>query len=438
MRFYIYSRKSIYTGKGESIENQIELCRSYISSKYPCDPDPHIKIYEDEGFSGKNTERPQFQKMLCDIQLDPPDFIVCYRLDRISRSVSDFSTFIEKLNRLGISFLCIKEEFDTSRPMGKAMMYIASVFSQLERETIAERVRDNMLLLARSGRWLGGTPPTGYTSKKICEVLLDGKVKTACTLQEIPEELDVIHSIYQYFLQTHQTVEVASWLQNRGQLTRSGKNFSPASVRQILQNPVYCIADADAFSYFTERNADLCFSPDSCSGQGLLAYNKRNYRQKGAPRQTEKHWIIAAGRHRGIICGRDWVTTQHLLSDRHRAPRSSDAPKGLLCSMLYCRHCGSPMVSKRRSKNTKPPTYDYICSKKLRHGTALCSCQNLNGPQTDEDILQTLCSTLQKLLNINTPLDLDKLSQHKKRIFLTSFVKKIQWDGTTLQLFLFF
>ena len=171
MRFYIYSRKSIYTGKGESIENQIELCRSYISSKYPCDPDPHIKIYEDEGFSGKNTERPQFQKMLCDIQLDPPDFIVCYRLDRISRSVSDFSTFIEKLNRLSISFLCIKEEFDTSRPMGKAMMYIASVFSQLERETIAERVRDNMLLLARSGRWLGGTPPTGYTSKKICDVL---------------------------------------------------------------------------------------------------------------------------------------------------------------------------------------------------------------------------------------------------------------------------
>ena len=318
------------------------------------------------------------------------------------------------------------------------MMYIASVFSQLERETIAERVRDNMLLLAKSGRWLGGTPPTGYTSKKICEVLLDGKVKTACTLQEIPEELDVIHSIYHHFLQTHQTAEVASWLQNRGQLTRSGKKFSPASVRQILQNPVYCIADADAFSYFTERNADLCFSPDSCSGQGLLAYNKRNYRQKGAPRQTEKHWIIAAGRHRGIICGRDWVTTQHLLSDRHRAPRNPDAPKGLLCSMLYCRRCGSPMVSKRRSKNTEHPTYDYICSKKLRHGTALCSCQNLNGPQTDEDILQTLCSTLQKLLNINTPLDLDKLSQHKKRIFLTSFVKKIQWDGTTLQLFLFF
>lgn len=189
-------------------------------------------------------------------------------------------------------------------------------------------------------------------------------MKTACTLQEIPEELDVIHSIYLHFLQTHQTAEVASWLQNRGQLTRSGKKFSPASVRQILQNPVYCIADSDVFSYFAERNADLCFSPDSCSGQGLLAYNKRNYRQKGAPRQTEKHWIIAAGRHRGIICGRDWVTTQSLLSNCHRAPGNPDAPKGLLCSILYCRHCRRPMVSKRRSKNTDLPTYDYYLQQK--------------------------------------------------------------------------
>lgn len=79
--------------------------------------------------------------------------------------MSDFAALIENLNHSGISFICIKEEFDTSRPMGKAMMYIASVFAQLERETIAERVRDNMLMLARGGRWaraarrLRGMPP---------------------------------------------------------------------------------------------------------------------------------------------------------------------------------------------------------------------------------------------------------------------------------------
>ncbi len=101
-----------------------------------------------------------------------PDYLVCYRLDRISRNVSDFSALIEELNDRNISFVCIKEEFDTSKPMGKAMMYIASVFAQLERETIAERVRDNMLMLARTGRWLGGTPPLGYTSEKMQESAL--------------------------------------------------------------------------------------------------------------------------------------------------------------------------------------------------------------------------------------------------------------------------
>ena len=129
MRFFIYSRKSVYTGKGESVENQIEMCKQYIRSKFPDVVEDAITIYEDEGFSAKDTIRPQFQRMLQDIRERKPDYIVCYRLDRISRSVSDFSALIEELNDRNISFICIKEEFDTSKPMGKAMMYIASVFA---------------------------------------------------------------------------------------------------------------------------------------------------------------------------------------------------------------------------------------------------------------------------------------------------------------------
>ncbi len=103
--------------------------------------------------------------------------MVCYRLDRISRNIGDFANLIEELNELHISFISIKEQFDTSSPMGRAMMYIASVFSQLERETIAERIRDNMLELSKSGRWLGGNTPTGYTSESVSSVTIDGKVK---------------------------------------------------------------------------------------------------------------------------------------------------------------------------------------------------------------------------------------------------------------------
>ncbi len=90
------------------------------------------------------------------------NYIVVYRLDRISRNVGDFAGLIERLSAMNTAFVCIKEQFDTSTPMGRAMMNIAAVFAQLERETIAERVRDNLVLLARTGRWLGGVTPLGF------------------------------------------------------------------------------------------------------------------------------------------------------------------------------------------------------------------------------------------------------------------------------------
>ena len=180
MKVAIYSRKSLFTGKGESVENQIEMCKQYIKfSMVDVEvADDDIFVYEDEGYSAKDLKRPQFQQMMKDLDTYKFEYIVCYRLDRLSRNVSDFSGLIEKLNNKGVNLICIKEHFDTSSPMGKAMMYITSVFAQLERETIAERVRDNMHLLARTGRWLGGTPPTGYQGAEESEVIVDGKVKT--------------------------------------------------------------------------------------------------------------------------------------------------------------------------------------------------------------------------------------------------------------------
>ena len=155
----IYSRKSKFTGKGESIGNQIELCREYIRANHGQADADAAAVYEDEGFSGGNLERPAFKRMLRAARERKFKAVVVYRLDRISRNISDFSGLIEELSRLDIAFVSIKEQFDTGTPMGRAMMYIASVFSQLERETIAERIRDNMHELATTARWLGGTTP---------------------------------------------------------------------------------------------------------------------------------------------------------------------------------------------------------------------------------------------------------------------------------------
>ena len=170
MKLAIYSRKSKFTGKGDSIENQVQLCTEYAKNLGVTD----ILVYEDEGFSGKNINRPQFMKMMEDAKLKKFDTIICYRLDRISRNVSDFSSLIDELSSLSIGFISIKEQFDTTTPMGRAMMFISSVFAQLERETISERVRDNMRELAKDGKWLGGQLPLGYDNEEV-KYIADGK-----------------------------------------------------------------------------------------------------------------------------------------------------------------------------------------------------------------------------------------------------------------------
>ena len=395
MRIFIYSRKSVYTGKGESVENQIEMCKEYILTKLPNADQAVITVYEDEGFSAKNTDRPQFQQMLRDIKTNKPDYVVCYRLDRVSRNVSDFSSLIEDLNNHNISFICIKEEFDTSKPMGKAMMYIASVFAQLERETIAERVRDNMLLLARTGRWLGGTTPTGFTSEKIQEIVIDGKVKTSCKLKDDQEELKTVDCIFKKFLEIRSVSGVSKYLIKQGIVSRTGKIFSLSGIKEILQNPVYCIADEDAWDYFTEHQADVCFDKSECSGKyALLAYNKRDYRKKNAPRQDIDKWIVSIGKHKGRISGKKWVAIQNILKDNiptGKKPAVMHNDYSLLSGLIFCGKCQSRMFAKQRSgKSGNRDLYDYICNNKLRGGLALCDCQNINGQQADDLVCEYL------------------------------------------------
>ena len=211
VRIAIYSRKSKFSAKGESIGNQIELCKEYIQMHYPSyEYDVEIIIYEDEGYSGGTLERPQFQIFLREEARNPFDVLICYRLDRISRNIADFSNLMNEISKLGTSFVSIKEQFDTKTPMGRAMMYIASVFAQLEREVIAERIRDNMLELAKTGRWLGGEAPTGYATERyeIVNVIeqnenniLENKKRKACKLRTNEEEKNMIIIIGQNYLE---------------------------------------------------------------------------------------------------------------------------------------------------------------------------------------------------------------------------------------------
>lgn len=394
MRFFLYSRKSVCTETGDSVGNQITLCKDYLRAHFADWDAAQLCLYEDEGFSAKTVNRPQFQVMLADLRREPPDYVVCYRLDRISRSVSDFSALIEELGRLGVAFLSIREEFDTARPMGKAMMYMASVFAQLERETIAQRVRDNMCLLARTGCWLGGTTPTGYVSEPCEELRPDGKRRTACRLAEHPAELCIVDRIFAGYRASKSVTGVCRALMRAGIRSRTGSFFSLPGIRNILQNPVYCTADADALAFFREKGAEVCVSASECGkGLGLIAYQKRGGAHPPAARREIREWIVAVGQHRGRIPGTVWVEVQEsLLQGAQTSALHPHNEYALLSGMLRCGLCGARMFAKRRSRN--PAHYDYLCANKLKGGCAVCALPNLDGAHTDALLWQALCARL--------------------------------------------
>ena len=394
-QYVIYSRKSKFTGKGESIENQIELCRQYIAMHFGEDAAENVLVYEDEGFSGGNLERPQFKKMMKDSQKIEFAAIVVYRLDRISRNIGDFAKLIEDLGDRHIDFISIREQFDTSSPMGRAMMYIASVFSQLERETIAERIRDNMHELSKTGRWLGGTTPTGYASESLSSVTVDGKVKKACKLKPIPEEIQLVKTIFEVFMETGSLSKTDQYLLEHRCVTKRGKQFTRFAIRGILTNPVYMIADETAYQYLKENNVDLFAERSEFDGEhGIMAYN-RTLQRPGKANQIRpmEEWIVAVGKHPGIIAGSDWVRVQAMLdvnkSKSYRRPRSNVA---LLSGLLRCGECGDYMRPKLTNRRTADGAliYTYMCSTKERsHGT-VCAMKNCNGNTLDAKIIEEI------------------------------------------------
>lgn len=390
----IYSRKSKFTGKGESIGNQVELCKEYVRVHYGDTAVDKVAVYEDEGFSGGNLNRPDFKIMMDAAKKRKFKAIIVYRLDRISRNISDFASLIEELARLDISFVSIKEQFDTSTPMGRAMMYIASVFSQLERETIAERIRDNMHELAKTGRWLGGTTPTGYASEAVKSITIDGKSKKACKLKLIPEEADIVRMIYDLYIETDSLTLTEAALIKQGIKTKNNNYFTRFSIKAILQNPVYMIADEDAYNFFIQNDTDLFSEKDAFDNKhGIMAYNRTDQEKGRATKYLPaSEWIVSVGKHPGLVLGKVWVQIQESLernkSKSFRKPRSNEA---LLTGLLFC-SCGErmyPKMSKRKTADGKV-IYTYVCKMKERSQRSVCNSKNANGNTLDMAVIEQI------------------------------------------------
>ena len=168
VRCAIYTRKSTEEGLEQefnSLDAQREACEAYVQSQRGQGWVIQRKRYDDAGLSGGTMERPALQNLLADIEKGEVDLVVVYKVDRLTRSLTDFTRIIETFDARGASFVSVTQQFNTANSMGRLTLNVLLSFAQFEREVTAERIRDKIAASKKKGMWMGGPVPLGYDVK---------------------------------------------------------------------------------------------------------------------------------------------------------------------------------------------------------------------------------------------------------------------------------
>jgi len=239
LRCAVYTRKSCEEGLEQdynSIDAQKDAGHAYIASQRAEGWIPVADDYDDPAYSGGTLERPAMQRLLADIQADKVDIIVVYKIDRLTRSLVDFSRLVEVFNAHKVSFVSITQNFCTTNSMGRLMLNILLSFAQFEREVTGERIRDKITASKKKGLWMGGIPPLGYDVK-------DRKLIIN------PKEAELVRHIFKRFSEIGSTTQLYHELKRDGATTKSwttqdgrfreGKPIDKGSLYKILHNRTY-------------------------------------------------------------------------------------------------------------------------------------------------------------------------------------------------------
>lgn len=235
----IYTRKSTEEGLDQdfnTLDAQREACEAYILSQKAEGWKPVKKHYDDGGYSGGNMNRPALEELLDDIRAGKVQIVVVYKIDRLTRSLMDFSKLVEIFDEYGVTFVSVTQSFNTTTSMGRLTLNVLLSFAQFEREVTGERIRDKIAASKKKGLWMGGAPPLGYqcVDKKLCPE---------------PEEQKTVRFIFEQYLECASVRQLKDLLESKNYKTPvrtsqkgrtyGGTAFSRGHLYKILANPVY-------------------------------------------------------------------------------------------------------------------------------------------------------------------------------------------------------
>lgn len=388
MIFANYARKSVFSDRSDSVDNQFKMSYDYASFHFPGKVDSFLK-YCDEDFTGANTNRPDLQRLLNDIRSGQIDVLIVYQLDRLSRDVRDFSNIYDVLKENNVHFVSVTENIDTTTPIGEAMMYVTVVFAQMERKNIALRVTDNMIGLAKKGYWTGGNPPYGYVRKRIT---VNGKKHV--TIVQDPEGVEYNRNIFDTFLDNNyslQSMETA--FRQQGIRTIRGNFFSTTQLHAILSSPFCVEATPEIYDFFASKGCQMdAGSPrEKWDGSvGVMVYGRTTEKNKKHQKQPPEKWIVCLGLHKPYISAEKWLAVQARFSkNKFDHTMKYDVP--LLKGILRC-SCGSIMNCSRKKKVDGSVSTWYYCLKRMRQGAEVCDRSQIKIDLLDEKVLDVLRS----------------------------------------------
>jgi DNA invertase Pin-like site-specific DNA recombinase len=239
VRCAIYTRKSSEEGLEQefnSLQAQREACEAFITSQrhegWVCLP----KAYGDGGFSGATMERPALQRLLADITAGRVDIVVVYKIDRLTRSLTDFAKIVEIFDARGASFVSVTQQFNTTTSMGRLTLNILLSFAQFEREVIGERIRDKIAASKKKGMWMGGVPPLGYRAQERKLVIVDGEAEIVRAIFRRYAELGSVRLLKDEL--EARGIKSKSWTSAAGRLI-GDKPLSRGALYLMLQNRLY-------------------------------------------------------------------------------------------------------------------------------------------------------------------------------------------------------
>lgn len=323
----IYAQEPYNKTTDVSVDDQI----SYCLRKCTCEYTPFIDKYCPD----KKNKRPAFKELLKAVERGEIEKVVVYSFGCIVRSLSEFSHMWETLSAYGTEFISVKDNFDSSTPTGQAIIEAIMTFSQIERQNIAQRIRENYRERAKKGIYPGGPAPFGFDIKR---TVVDGKM---VSVLKPNDKISIVTEIFEMYSKGDISLgKLATYLHEQGipGINRSG--WDNVSISRILHNPVYVKADASIYNYFKEKGVVIYNEIDQFTGdKGCWLLGKRSQ----DPDSEQGGELLVAASHDGVVSAETFLKCQRRLDANKRLKNTGNGAYTWLAGLVKCGYCGYSM-----------------------------------------------------------------------------------------------